>query len=109
MALSRPWWLADDPWLGDDKLSHLGWGAFLGALLLVAGVGAVAYWITILGAGLGVELVELWRYRRWEQAGRHYPWPLLADLTSYKDLVWNLAGGALAVPCVLVARIVALW
>lgn len=107
--LTRPWWLAEDDWFGDDKLSHLGWGAFIAALELVAGASFLGYWRGLFLAALTVELVELWRYVRWERANRPYPWPILTDLLSYKDIVWTLAGGLLAPPLVLLARWIALW
>jgi hypothetical protein len=91
----RASWLARDSWFGLDKLDHF--------------VYAVAYWLGIaaltsspwtrlglFAAGaIGIELVELVRFRIWVRKGRPQPWPPLCDAFSYRDLVWD-AGGALA-------------
>jgi len=47
-------------------------------------------------AAVGVELVELYRFWRWDRQGRPEPWPFLCDQVSWRDLIADVVGAALA-------------
>jgi len=88
---------ADDRFLALDKLEHIVW-AFVTWTMLAALTRAS--FLVLLGlfgiAAVGVELVELWRFWRWDGKGRPQPWPWLTDQFSYRDLVADVVGAALA-------------
>lgn len=87
---------SDDAWFGDDKLAHT-FGAY--SLSLTVGlfttplIGA----LVAVVAGVAVELVELFRYKSWQRHGGIPPWPFLADLISWKDLIVDVVGAFAAV------------
>jgi hypothetical protein len=93
-----------DPWFGDDKVTH--WlGAAFGMLksreLLVRqgasiGAAAVLSWIAIMIVILLVEVIELYRWERWQAKGAPQPWPWLTDRVSLKDVAWGLLGAWMA-------------
>lgn len=82
----------EDPWFGEDKVTHFGWAAAVFAHGFVhAGVGRG--WLELAVSGLLVELVEVIRYQLWLRKGRPQPWPFLTDKVSLKDLLWDALGG----------------
>lgn len=79
-------WAKQDPWLGPDKFQHFGVSALIGAT--ATGIarqhqstGCDAPWIgvsVVMLIGAAKETRDLlWDHKIW----------------SYKDMVWNLAGG----------------
>lgn len=95
MAVSRWWYLWDDPadtWTGEDKLAHVGWSMALYAWAAPRMIWPLGF---VLMAGLAIEFLELLRYRRWVDRGMPSPWPFLTDKISAKDLLADLAGALL--------------
>lgn len=89
---------AADRWFSEDKYTHYGFAGWYWQVLQTWGDVLPPSWrvALFLAGALGIELLELWRYRRWDARGRPGSWPLLADKISPKDLVWNLAGAITA-------------
>ena len=88
---------ARDRWLALDKLEHVVWAFFLWTVL------AALTWaslLVLLGlfaiAAVGVEVVELYRFWRWDKEGCPPPWPFLCDQVSWRDLIADLVGAGLA-------------
>jgi hypothetical protein len=75
------------PFAMRDKVMHALAGAVLAAMVgNFLALGFVATHGIVLMAGVGIELVELWRYKR-------YGWTRsMSDLFSWRDLVANHVG-----------------
>ena len=88
-----------DRWYaGKDKVQHViafaGLWLFLSPFPISAPV-ALLIWEAV---SVGVELVEWYRFDQWVQKfGALTPWPAFADRPSWRDLIANHAGLALAV------------
>lgn len=81
-----------DPWFGEDKVTHFGWAAATFAHGFIhAGLGRGSLELAI--GGLLVELVEAVRYQVYAKKGFPSPWPFLCDKVSMKDLLWDALGG----------------
>lgn len=80
-----------------DKLEHVVWAFFLWTVLVAL---TRASLLVLLGlfaiAAVGVELVELYRFWRWDRQGRPEPWPWLTDQVSWRDLIADVCGALLA-------------
>jgi uncharacterized protein YfiM (DUF2279 family) len=98
-------WVARDAWFGLDKLDHFAWS--ISYWLVLTGFGAqgwTRFWLFTIGA-IGVEVVQLIRFRIWVSKSRPMPYPAFADGISYRDLVYDYAGMVAAMW--LLARIAA--
>ena len=85
--MSRWFYAINDPqdqWLSQDKFAH----AFGSAFAYCLG----GPWLLIVSA-VGIEVIEVIRYRRWAMQGQTGAWPFLTDKVSVKDLVWDVIGG----------------
>ena len=82
-----------DPWRREDKAVHVGWSAW--AMSLTRGQPLLARWIILIVLGLVVEGVQVVRWIAWQRRGGTGKWPFFTDKASVKDMVANLAGGAL--------------
>jgi hypothetical protein len=82
-----------DPWIAEDKVQHFGWAGFLW-LVLERHVAAPLPWF--IAAAVAVELVEVWRYRRWVAKGMPFPWPPMTDRISVRDLIVDGLGAFVA-------------
>jgi hypothetical protein len=80
-----------DETFGQDKQVHLFAAGCLWAVL-AAHLGPRAAFLGVVIAGLGVELLECWRYQRWAAKGFPVPWPPMTDRISLKDLAADLLG-----------------
>jgi len=99
LARGRPW-LAEDEFLGWDKLDHAAWSFALIVALAAFQVHGVQRWVVFAIIAVAVEIVELARYGAWLERGAPSPWPVLADAVSWRDLVWDLIGALAATWCV---------
>lgn len=94
-----------DPWLGEDKLLHFACSALWWRVLERLAAAHLPGFLAPLfaqplpwfaAAAIGVELVEVWRYRRWVAKGKPLPWPWLTDKVSVKDLMADALGAVVA-------------
>ena len=103
-----------DSWIAKDKAHHAG----LSLVLFVAAAALVtnplAGWFAVAVVGVGVEMIQTYRWSRWLRLYRKYlewggvspDWPAFADKFSLKDLVADFVGAAVGHGLLLVARFV---
>ena len=92
-----PW--ANDPWFGEDKLTHAVW-TYAGAVTFALLFGWFIALVLVVGVSIAVELVQ---WVRWDIWHNHVvrakafgetpdPQPIFSDQPSYKDLAYDGAG-----------------
>lgn len=91
-----PW--ADDRWFSRDKFEqHFPWAVTVWLVLAVLAQPFLIRLFAAIGAGVGIELVEWWRWRQWQaKLVPPQPQPWLCDRPSYRDLAWDAVGYAIA-------------
>jgi len=97
-------WFARDSWFGVDKLDHFAWSLAYWVVLTwwVSDLWSRIAWFAV--GAVGLEIVQLVRFRAWVSRGRPHPQPFFTDGFSYKDIAWDVGGAIAAV--VALAKIV---